>query len=99
MDPFSSLISQLPVPRKTAPHRDETIEVEYTVTRTYRPRGKTLAMIRALRASATPMTNAELGAAIGVETKQVSSLLATPLRIGLVTVNTSITEPLKWEAV
>lgn len=98
MDPFGSLIGQLPAPRKTAP-RNEAIEVEYTVTRIYRPRGKTLAMIRALRSSASPMTNAELGAAVGVEAKQVSSLLATALRVGLVTINTSITEPLKWEAV
>lgn len=98
MDPFSSLISQLPVPRKTAPHCDETIEVEYTVTRIYRPRGKTLAMIRALRSSASPMTSAELGAACGVEPKQVPSLLAMPLRLDIVTLDYSEL-PMKWEAV
>jgi hypothetical protein len=96
MDPFRSLISQLPAPRKTAP-RDEAIEVEYTITRTYRPRGKTLTMIRALRAHGAPMTSAELGSAAGVETKQVPSMLAIPLRVGLVTLDCG-DQPVKWEA-
>ena len=97
MDPFGSLIGQLPAQRKTAP-RNEAIEVEYTVTRIYRPRGKTLAMIRALRARGEPMTSAELGAACGVEPKQVPSLLAMPLRLDIVTLDYSEL-PMKWEAV
>lgn len=96
MNPFRTLIDQLPGAPKAALH-DQVIEIEYTVTRVYRPRGKTLEMIRALRAQGGPMTSTELGAAVGVDTKQVPSLLAVPLGAGLVTLDCA-ESPVKWEA-
>lgn len=94
MNPFSSLITQLP---SSTARRGQVIEAEYTVTRVYRPTGHALSMIQALRARGGPMTSAELGVAVGVDTKQVPSLLAVPLRTGLVTLDCAET-PVKWES-
>lgn len=93
MNPFSSLITQLP---SRVARRDQVIEAEYTVTRVYRPAGKALAMIRALRTHG-PMTSSELAEAAGVATKQVPSLLAKALKTGLVD-QVECDTPVKWEA-
>ena len=93
MNPFSSLITQLPS-RPT--RRDQVIEATYTVTRTYRPMGKALTMIRALRTHG-PMTSSALAAAAGVSAKQVPSLLAKALKTGLVD-QVECDTPVKWEA-
>lgn len=82
MNPFASLIAQLE-PTPPLRRKQQPIEVEYTITRTYRPRGTTLHMLNTLR-DRGPMTSAELAIASGVPARTVPSMLRTAATIGLV---------------
>ena len=77
-------LSQMAQTLTSTPHTREPLVIRYTKQRTYRPHGRALELLLALRAGDRAMTGAELGSVAHMLPCDIKAALKPAIRFGIV---------------